>query len=318
MPTAIYQVREVASDDVLRDGDSFPHAVNQSGTSQVIRVSFDIDTYAGPEIVTVPVTVTAGSGTGIITHGTDVDVASLDLHLSAENPVAYLTVTGGSDAGDFLVTLGTSVSDVGSGDFHNAIASVLRFANNSDEAAADNDAPTEVLLTSPAKGASVDASSDLSFKWVHSFDSDQDEIQYSLCFSESASMTNMQCLSVGEEAIVPNSGVAGFDVSAPFASGLIVGSMILVMMWKRFRSPRTRVIKRVMYLGALMLFANLGLAACGSKNLLESLRVPARPTVVAKVPANTLLQAGATHWRVYADDAQGNIVASETRTLDVQ
>ena len=318
MTAAIYQVREVAQSDVLLDGDSFPYPVNQSGTSQVIRVSFDIDTYAGAEDVTVPVDITAGTGTATLTHGSDVDVTSLEVHLSAANPVAYVTVTGGTTAGDFSVTLGTSVSDAGAGDFHNVVPSVIDFTNNSDEAETGNEAPTEVILKSPAEGASVEASSDVSFEWVHSFDSDQDEIQYSLCFSGSASMTNMQCISVDEEAIVPNSGVAGFDISTPYASGLIVGSMILVMMWRRFRSPKIRVVKRIMHLGALVLVSGLGLSACGSKNLLDVLRVPARPTVTAEVPADTLLQAGTTHWRVYADDSHGNIVASETRELEVQ
>ncbi|MEO5667582.1 MAG: hypothetical protein ABIR96_05960 [Bdellovibrionota bacterium] len=317
MPSAVYQFQAVADSAVLLDGASFPVAVNREGTSQVVRISFDLSSYTGAEIVTVPVSVVAGAGNAKISHGIDIDVTSLNLELSAANPVAYLTVAGGSDAGDFDINLATSSSDLGSGDFNAVAPATLHFTNNDNVAQAHNAAPTDPTLKLPLDDASVASTSAVTFEWTHSFDEDKDTLQYDLCFSSSSSMTNMSCVSVGEEAIVPDSGVAALGAS--WVSGILVGTMILAMMWRRWRAPKSRVVTRIMHLGALLVFGGLGLASCGSQNLLDALRLPARPTVRTSVPATTILHAGLTYWRVYADDGKGNITASsETRRMDVQ
>jgi|GEM_PF-3547533 len=316
---AVFQFQEVADSEILLDGEDFPRAVNREGTSQVLRVSFDLDTYAGGETVTVPVSVVSGTGSATISHGSDTDVTTLNLVLSDAEPVALLTVSGGADAGDFSLSFGASDSSTDSADFEGIGPATLSFTNNDNEAITGNIAPTEPTLTIPSDGASVDASDDVRFEWKHSYDQDKDPLQYTLCFAASETMSNMRCTGVDEDAIVPGSGIAGFEMQGAYLPGLLVGSVLFVMLWRRFRTPKARVVRRIMHLGVLFIVAALGISACGDQNLLEALRMEPRPSVRASVPAETLLEPGTVYWRVYADDSKGNITASTaTRSLDVQ
>lgn len=306
MPTAAFTIVDLQGETVST-ASTYPFAVNKLGTSQVLRIGFT-ETIVDPATFTVPVSVSSGPGSASVTT---------TLSFSATEQTALLTVTGGTTPGVFSVELGTPTSsDL---DFSGASPVTIGFTNNDNEATTSNLAPTEPTLRSPAEGAVVDDAAAQTFEWTHAFDKDKDELQYSLCFSTSASMTAMRCLSVDEEAIVPNSGVAGLMLPGFYLPGLLVGSMLVVMLWRRFRTPKARVVRRIMHLGALALASSVTLVGCGGKDLLAALRVSPRPIVRASVPASTLLSPGTMYWRVYADDSKGNIQASTaTRSIEVQ
>jgi hypothetical protein len=307
MPTAAFTIVDLQGETVSTSSP-YPFAVNKLGTSQVLRVGFT-ETIAGLTTFDIPVTVTPGPGTASVT-------ATLSFSSTAQT--ALLTITGAGVAGDFSVELGAP--DNASGPAFAVTAPVsVSFTNNDSEATTSNLAPTEPTLRSPAEGAVVDDAVAQTFEWTHAFDKDKDELQYSLCFSTNASMTAMRCLSVDEEAIVPDSGVAGLMLPGFYWPGLLVGSMLVVMAWRRFRAPKARVVRRIVHLGAIVAVSALALGGCGGKDLLASLRVSPRPTVSASVPASTLLSPGTMYWRVYADDSKGNIQASSaTRSIEVQ
>jgi hypothetical protein len=306
MPTAAFTIVDLQGDTVSTSSP-YPFAVNKLGTSQVLRIGFT-ETIVNPTTVTVPVSVSAGPGSATVTT---------TLSFSSTEQTALLTITGGTTPGAFSVELGPPTS--ADATFNLASTATITFTNNASEATTGNLAPTEPTLRSPAEAAVVDDAAAQTFEWTHAFDKDKDELQYSLCFSTSASMTAMRCLSVDEEAIVPDSGVAGLMVPGFYLPGLLVASMLVVMLWRRFRTPKTRVVRRIVHLGALAAISSLSLSGCGGKDLLASLRVSPRPVVRASVPASTLLSPGTVYWRVYADDSKGNIKAStDTRSIEVQ
>ena len=306
MPTAAFTIVDLQGETVSTSSP-YPFAVNKLGTSQVLRVGFT-ETIAGPTTVAVPVSVSSGPGSATVTA---------TLNFDSTDSSALLTITGGSTPGAFTIELGTP--DSADPTFSGASTATITFTNNDSQATTSNLAPTEPTLRSPAEGAVVDDAAAQTFEWTHAFDKDKDELQYSLCFSTSASMTAMRCLSVDEEAIVPDSGVAGLMLPGFYLPGLLVGSMLVVMVWRRFRAPKARVVRRIVHLGALAAVSTLALGGCGGKDLLASLRVSPRPTVRASVPASTLLSPGTMYWRVYADDSKGNIQASSaTRSIEVQ
>jgi hypothetical protein len=306
MPTAAFTIVDLQGETVSTSSPN-PLLVNRVGTSQVLRIGFT-EEILGTTTVEVPVTISSSPGTATVTTPLNFDLS---------HQTALLTITGGGVAGDFTVELGVPV--VTNGPFPVTAPVSLTFTNNENEATTSNLAPTEPTLRSPAEGAVVDDAAAQTFEWTHAFDKDKDELQYSLCFSTSASMTAMRCLSVDEEAIVPDSGVAGLMLPGFYLPGLLVGSMLVVMLWRRFRTPKARVVRRIMHLGALALASSVTLVGCGGKDLLAALRVSPRPIVRASVPASTLLSPGTMYWRVYADDSKGNIQASTaTRSIQVQ
>jgi hypothetical protein len=310
--------------NLLSAGSSSAIAVNRSGTSQVLRVSFDPPVSDVAELVTLPVSVVAAAGTrATLSHGTDIFESTLNLEFDSDTSELLLTLTGAQDVGAFVVEFGPPVSDQGDPDYEDILLVDVNFTNNDNQAIAGNRAPSDPHLKAPQMSASIDASADVNFEWEHAYDADGDELQYSLCFSEASNMSEMKCMGVDESGIVEKSGVAGmagFTPSISSLSAFLLASVVLMMLWRRFRAPRTKVVRRIMHLGVFFFVMGLGLSACGDKKLLDALTLPPRPIVRAVVPAGTLLESAKTyHWRVYADDAKGNITVSpETRVIETQ
>lgn len=290
-----------------------PYVVNRMGTSQVLKIKLE-GSFVGGEEVTLPLSLTANVGDATIT------APQLPLTFTSVDTERLITVKGASTTGDFKVQLGPATSDGPASDF-DAITTTVDFTNQSDQPVANNTASTEPTLHAPIANAAVSAASDVTFEWQHAYDRDADQLNYSLCFSSAATMTNMQCVSVDSSAVVSGSGVAGFDAMAStslISSGLLV-SMLVMFLWRRYRSPKISVVRRITFLGGVAIMSTLGLSACGNQNLLSALRVPPRPTVRAVVQGSTVLTPGTVYWRVYADDSKGNVTpSSETRMLTVQ
>ncbi len=317
MSTALIELKTIAGGTLTASGN-FPFAVNRAGTSQVIQVSFDTP-ISGVETVQVPVAISSGAGRGTLSYGTDVLQPTTTLQFDSTTNQAFLTVTGDDLTGTFVVEIGPADSDDDAGDYEGAGPVTLSFFNNSNEPQAGNRAPSDPSLKFPADNARVSAGANLRFEWEHAYDADGDELQYNLCFSEDEEMAEMKCMSVDESAIVENSGVAGslFEPNVSSLSALLLASVILVMVWRRIRTPRTKMVRRIVQLGLFFVVMGLGLSGCGETKLMEALQLPSRPKVRATLPASTLLESGKTYyWKVYADDSKGNIVSSaQTRRI---
>jgi len=285
-------------------GSTFSFPTTELGGSQFIQLSFN-PAFVGAETATVPVSVIGGEGELVSSNSLVFDLASQSHLIEVRGKDD--SVKDGSD--DFTLRFDdqNSVS-------HDTDEFDLTILNSDNDGLTGNVAPTEPTLISPVEGVDFEAgSTGTVFKWEHAYDADEDELLYHVCFSQSASMTNVRCVTVTEANIIENSGVAGFGwVSSVLIATLILGAVV----------TRSRRFRRIRPVGVWILLISLGAlgAACGNQSLLDALNLPARPKVSTIIPTTTpsLLNASGTwHWRVYADDQKGNITASsEVREIE--
>jgi hypothetical protein len=298
-------IKDIFGDPIT--GNTFTFPTTEAGTSQFIRVSFDPQ-FASGESATLPLNI-VGSEASLISTSPLVFNNSTQEHL--------IEIRGADDAskdGSVNFTLQLGPSTAGTPSSYDGTQLNLTIANSDDDGNSTNRAPTEPTLLAPASGTSFQAgSTGTRFEWQHAYDADKDSLFYHLCFSQSESMSNMRCVTVGESRIVPGSGVAGFGMLTDF----VMGVFLLALLAKRL--PFLSRLSSLSFC-SLMLFVGLASAACGNQSLLDALHLPPRPKVAINIPALNppLLSPGTWYWRVYADDQKGNVIASsQTRNVVV-
>lgn len=290
-------------------GTTFPFPTTESGTSQFIRVSFDPQ-FASGESASLPLNVVGAEGLLITTSPVSFDDSTQE-HLIEVRGVDDSLKDGSVN---FTLELGPSTAGVPASYDNTALS--LTIPNSDNDGVSTNRAPTEPTLLAPLSGTNFQAgSTGTRFEWQHAYDADKDSLVYHLCFSQSESMSNMRCVTVGESNIVSGSGVAGFGM----LSGFVMGVFLLALLAKRL--PFLSRVRSLSF-WTMMVFLGVVSAACGNQALLDALNLPSRPKVATIVPTVTpaFLSTSATpwYWRVYADDQKGNVIASsQTRTVMV-
>ncbi len=306
-------IRNFAGDAVgTETGGTLAGHTSESGSTQVIRVGVDEIIDGAEEVEIVVSTNLSVSEVEVLDENgvaLTLDAFTLSVANGSEKILLLKGVDDTDQDGDVteIVTFTTASSSVAG--ITDGKTYALRVINSDNDGLSTSTAPSEPTLRYPLEGASF--ATDEAFLWEHAYDREKDTLTYQLCV-RAEEVTIPKCVSVADTSIVPGSGVA--VLSWPIV--LAIALSFLLYKFKTRRRRRTAIhivqfapqVKKHTPSPAIIVLLLLLTVACGNKALIDALQVSPRPSVTATFPD---LQAGKTYfWKVYADDENGNVIAS--------
>jgi len=170
-----------------------------------------------------------------------------------------------------------------------------------------NGAPDAPDLVSPVDGA-VDVALPVQFQWVKSKDADGEAVTYHLWYCTNPGFLGCAPVEVTAATTTASSslretlaGLGGYGAGILLAGFAIVGGV---------RSRR-----KIFFFIAVLAISAMAVAACGKKT--ETVSVPAGvdPASLITHSASDLKSQTTYYWKVVADDGNGALIPSETRTF---
>jgi methionine-rich copper-binding protein CopC len=167
-----------------------------------------------------------------------------------------------------------------------------------------NGAPSPPDLFSPADGATV--ALPVQFQWVRSTDIDGETVTYNLWYCTNPGFLGCTPVQVTSTTATAGSslrntlaGLGGYGAGMLLAGFAIVGGV--------------RYKRKMFFFIAVLAISVMAVAACGSKTKTVT-STPDPSTLITKSVSD--LKSGATYyWKVVADDGNGALIESETRSF---
>jgi hypothetical protein len=175
-----------------------------------------------------------------------------------------------------------------------------------------NGAPSAPSLFLPADGA-TGVALPVEFQWVKSKDADGEPVSYHLWYCTNPGFLGCTPVDIASATTPTTTASTGSSLNNTLAGLGGYGAGILLAGFAIAGGVRSR--RKIFFFIAVLAISVMAAAACGKKTETVSVPVGVDPATLITKSISTLKSGTTYYWKVVADDGNGSLIESETRSF---